>query len=205
MMLQNKPASRIPWKERRDELVNIAYDEIAQHGLEGLRFHVVAQAAGINNATLCYYFSTKEDLIQGVVSKLKRDFSHAPILESTSNSPSAADEIRRVFDECRKQLVENPAQLTVYIELLTLAWRDPATAQAFAEIDQAWHQRLVEIIERGIRSGEFHPTLDSSALATMIMTEIRGIYLNLLGQRDTPRVEAVISQILQQVIRTLTG
>src|SRR5487761_1532679 len=52
---------------RRQQLVQIAFDLIASKGFEGLRFQEVASQAGINNATLYYYFPSKEALIQGVV------------------------------------------------------------------------------------------------------------------------------------------
>ena len=49
--------------KRRQQLVSIAMEQIAKKGFEGLRFQEVAKQAGVNNATLYYYFPTKEALI----------------------------------------------------------------------------------------------------------------------------------------------
>jgi AcrR family transcriptional regulator len=61
--------------ERRRSLVLAAYDLIAEKGFEDLRTRDVAARAGVNIATLHYYFASKEDLIDGVVDYLLDLFS----------------------------------------------------------------------------------------------------------------------------------
>src|SRR3954470_10696985 len=53
--------------DRRAELVEAAYQLIAEKGIEGLRTRDVAARVGINISTLHYHFDTKEKLIAGVV------------------------------------------------------------------------------------------------------------------------------------------
>src|SRR5437773_6954831 len=53
--------------DRKTALVQAAYRAIAAEGFEGLRTRDVADEAGVNVATLHYYFPTKEQLIRGVV------------------------------------------------------------------------------------------------------------------------------------------
>src|SRR5205807_7131455 len=54
-------------EDRRHALVAAAFGQIAERGFEGLRTREVAAEAGVNIATLHYYFPTKEALIRGVV------------------------------------------------------------------------------------------------------------------------------------------
>src|SRR5437588_12519078 len=61
--------------ERRRSLVLAAYDLIAEKGFEDLRTRDVAMRAGVNIATLHYYFTSKEELIDGVVDYLLDLFS----------------------------------------------------------------------------------------------------------------------------------
>ena len=58
---------RMRQRDRKTELVEIAYRLIAQNGLEGFRIRQVAAEAGIDNGTLHYHFPSKEALIHGVV------------------------------------------------------------------------------------------------------------------------------------------
>src|SRR5579871_1846303 len=71
---------------QRRALARAAYDLIAEKGFEGLRTRDVAERAGVNVATLHYYFKSKEDLIRGVVGLL-REYLSAPLLQPGSRGP----------------------------------------------------------------------------------------------------------------------
>src|SRR5256885_4284878 len=60
--------------DRKTALVQAAYRAIAAEGFEGLRTRDVAGDAGVNVATLHYYFPTKEALIRGVIGHAMRRF-----------------------------------------------------------------------------------------------------------------------------------
>jgi len=65
--------------ETRAALVRAAFQVIATSGFEGLRTRAVADAVGVNVATLHYHFPTKEDLIGAVLDEeLTRRFREAP-------------------------------------------------------------------------------------------------------------------------------
>src|SRR2546425_7844469 len=53
-------------EDREQALVQAAFNQIAEHGFEGLRTREVAAGVGLNIATLHYYFSTQKTLIPGV-------------------------------------------------------------------------------------------------------------------------------------------
>src|SRR5919201_2689861 len=63
-----------PREDRRRALVLAAFNQIAERGFEGLRTRAVATEAGVNIATLHYYFPTKEALIRGVVAYVMERF-----------------------------------------------------------------------------------------------------------------------------------
>ena len=93
---------QIPAKDRRKELILIAYDHIAKRGFEGLRVRAVAAELGINNATLHYYFPTKEDLIKGVVDYMIEKFSTSNSFESAAKeSPDAWKEMLAELEDAR--------------------------------------------------------------------------------------------------------
>src|SRR5262245_8460001 len=103
-----------PKKDRRKELILIAYDHIAKRGFEGLRVRDVAAEAGINNATLHYYFPTKEDLIRGVVDHMIQEFSTSffpapPVKES----PDPWKKMRGEFEDARHRIQATPEEFIV--------------------------------------------------------------------------------------------
>src|SRR6516162_11359527 len=125
---QSKPERRTRAQDRRAELVRIAFGLIADKGFEGFRWREVAAQAGINNATLHYYFPTKEDLIRGVVEYLVQEFSNNRAT-AVSKESGAAEELRCEFEDVGIRMRESPEQFVVMTELAVRASRDPAIAQ----------------------------------------------------------------------------
>src|SRR5262249_59342556 len=84
-MTAKKNQTRPGGDERRDDLVRAAFACLAVGGFEGLRTRSVADRAGVNIATLHYYFPTKEALIGGGAALLAPQFitPHPPPQPST--------------------------------------------------------------------------------------------------------------------------
>lgn len=61
----------------------------AEKGFEGLRVREVAARVGVNNATLHYYFPTKEALIGAVVDAIARELGRVPGGSPAAPSPRA--------------------------------------------------------------------------------------------------------------------
>src|SRR6516225_6759929 len=81
--------------DRRMSLLQATFDVIASAGFEGLRTRAVAERAGVNVATLHYYFPTKQALIAGLAEFLGRTYAtlHAPPPPSTGRK--ALDYLRQ--------------------------------------------------------------------------------------------------------------
>src|SRR4051812_23519897 len=71
---------------RERELVEAAYAQIAEVGLEGLRTRDIAARVGINIATLHYYFPSKEALVLAVVKHVNDRFKsyRSPVPEEAT-------------------------------------------------------------------------------------------------------------------------
>ena len=103
-------------RDRKSELVEIAYHLIAQHGLEGFRIRQVAAEAGIDNGTLHYHFPSKEALILGVVDYLMEDLRNNRAVGKDAE-PTALDELRLEFEDIRLRLHRTPEQFIVLSDL----------------------------------------------------------------------------------------
>src|SRR5436305_8126323 len=92
-----------PSQPRREALIQAGYDQLAQRGFEGLRTRDVAAAAGVNIATLHYYFPTKEALIGGIL-------EHAMARFRTTIAPSASrgDLLRAHFTGLLRLVEDEP-------------------------------------------------------------------------------------------------
>lgn len=183
-------------QKRKRELVEIAYQLIADNGLEGFRIRQVAAGAGIDNGTLHYYFASKETLIQSVVEHLIEDFKKNRCDQGSSKDRTALDELRTEFEDIRLRLHESPEQFIVLSELATRSWRDPSIANMFKRLDDGWYAHLEALLKRGMDQGLFRKDLDAGRCARAIMVALRGIgYQSRLPRRE---LDALLSELEAQ-------
>jgi len=185
--------------------VGIAYRHIAEKGFEGLRVRDVAAEAGINHATLLYYFPTKEALIQGVVDFLLQEFQIRRVPRPAEAALTPLTELRLEFDDLRYRFREMPEMMAVLGELFGRARRDPALAGILQQLDDGWRGYLLSILERGVQTGVFRSDLDLVTTATAIMVQLKGAGFQALAQPDPTGVNRVITLMCAQIEHWLTG
>jgi AcrR family transcriptional regulator len=191
-------------QKRRQQLIQIAFDLIASKGFEGLRFQEVAAIAGINNATLYYYYPSKEALIEGVVHSMMEQLKTPPPAPNRSTL-SALDELRQVFASARIRLSQDPSFFIVITELALRSRRDPAINNIGEQRDRFWERDLTGILERGVSQGIFRRDLDSAAVATSLMAQLKGVaHHAAMRDRKQGEIDAILSQIAAQVEHWLT-
>src|SRR5437870_4073900 len=123
--MERSPAGR---ESRREALVAAAFNQIAEHGFEGLRTREVATEVGVNIATLHYYFPTKEALIRGVVEHAMGRF-RSTLVSRGSERIELRDHLRAV----RKLLRDEPRLGAVMAELALRSARDESIAAILNE------------------------------------------------------------------------
>lgn len=183
---------------RRQELVQAAYQLIAEKGFEGFRTREVADKVGIHHATLHHHFATKEALVQAVVDQIVQELvhTHAP---SRVEPDTALGELQNHFTDLLFQMEQCPERFTVLNELLLRARHDPAIAKILKANDLAWHAFLVELLERGSAQGVLQASLDLQSAAQIMMALIKGFTLQLnANQQD---MQSVLAQIVAWIKR----
>ena len=191
--------TKFPVNRRRQQLVQIAMDQIATEGFEGLRFQKVAQQAGINNATLFYYFPTKEALVQEVVTSLTNELKK-PRHRSNNVPTSALEELHLEFADLRRLLRAQPKLFVVLIELSLHGLRDPVIGTWQSARDGYWREHLSGIIRRGIDQGTFRRNIDLEATVAALMAQMTGIgYYATMGKGKRSEADRAISELARQV------
>jgi AcrR family transcriptional regulator len=177
-----RPAYTAHGEGQRKALVQAAYDLIAQGGFEHLRTRNVAARAGVNVATLHYYFATKEDLIRGVVDRVHDELANAPAtLAAPPRTP--LEELRLEFADVERQMRETPETFVVLFELHMRAMRDPTIHAMLAEMDAGFQSRVEAYIADGVQQGMFRADLDIPAAAAILVATIKGSILQLAFMR----------------------
>jgi len=169
----------MPRQERRQALVEVAFRQIAERGFEGLRTRDVANEAGVNIATLHYYFPTKEALIRGVVEHAMQRFR-----STLEPHGSSADQVVNHMRAVRRLLGKEPELGAVMAELSLRAARDPAIAALLEETNLAWHRMVSGLLRRALRDGHLREDLDVEAGAALIVATLSSMTLPVLNRTD---------------------
>jgi TetR/AcrR family transcriptional regulator, regulator of cefoperazone and chloramphenicol sensitivity len=160
--------------ERRDSLVRAAFACLAADGFEGLRTRSVADRAGVNIATLHYYFPTKEALIGGVAEYLASQFItlHAPPVASTGKP--ALDRLHQEFADAHFYTAERPELFAVLFELQQRGRRDPAIRKIIEPLFGHWQYGIERFLAVGIEDGVFRSDLDPADGAALFVAALTG-------------------------------
>jgi AcrR family transcriptional regulator len=165
------------WHERHQELVSATYRLIVEKGIEGLRVRDIAAKVGINNATLHYYFPTKEKLLEAVVQTFAAQFKSLNVDATAENNKSALERYHEHFRLLEKLFSETPESVIVMSELIIHSRRD-ATVQRILETAFAgWEATLTSIFEDGIKAGVLRADLEAKNTAREVITFCAGLCL----------------------------
>jgi AcrR family transcriptional regulator len=161
--------------QRRNDVVRAAYHLLAEKGFEGLRMREIAERAGMDHATLHYYFKGKEALINGVLDYIVRELSigRSSAIEAPGIGPQ--ERLAAHFDELVRQMRERPEMFLVLAEINARSMRDLKVHSVVAENDRRWKRFLMQIVKEGIQKQEFHSGLGPEVAVDAIIAMVRGL------------------------------
>ncbi len=165
---------RLGGDERRESLVRAAFACLAEDGFEGLRTRSVAERAGVNIATLHYYFPTKEALIGGVADYLATRFItlHAPPVAASGSA--ALDRLHQEFADSLYYRTEHPDLTAVMFELQLRGRRDLAIRKVVEPLFGHWQYSIERWMKEGVAEGVFRADLDPARAAVLLVSAIAG-------------------------------
>ena len=171
--------------KRRAALLNAAFDVVAQAGFEGLRTRAVATRAGVNIATLHYYFPSKQDLVEGLAQLLSAKFVtlHGPA-PRPSGFP-ALDRLRQEFSDGRFYLKHQAEMLLVMQEFTLRGKRDPEVQKISDQMISHWRNGIERMVQEGITDGTFRDDIPAREMFPLLMSIFNGVVVSGVGQVDT--------------------
>ena len=187
---RGRPKGPAEAEPRRQELVRAAYRRLAEAGFEGLRTRDVAAEAGVNIATLHYYFPTKEALIRGVVGHAMDRF-RTTFAPGSKPGEQLAENLRGV----RRLAAHEPELFAVMGELALRSARDPAIAAIFTEMVQAWHGTLRSLVRHAQDEGYVESRLDPDTLASLVIATLNGLFMVPIANTPPGRIDKALAQL----------
>jgi AcrR family transcriptional regulator len=193
---------------KRAALLHAAFDVVAEAGFEGLRTRAVATRAGVNIATLHYYFPSKQDLIEGLAQLLSAKFVtlHGPA--PRPSGLAALDRLRQELSDCRFYLKHHREMLLVMQEFSLRGQRDAEVQKIFHQMDAHWRNGIERTLVEGAADGTFRDDIPSREMFALVMSIFTGMVVSGAGQFDAIErntEEWILSAKAKKKLAKLTG
>lgn len=189
---------RLPSSERKRQLVRLALDLIASHGLQGASMARVARAAGISETALYRHFRTHRELILAALDET------TAILQGYFNVSET--DIRRRIHTVSANLYDGIMSDSLESRLLFEFLRAPARENLqgpMQERFQASIKTIEDLLEEGIAAGQFRPDIDTTRIAweifafgfTLNFVNILGFEKHLTKERALTSLDEILDKI----------
>lgn len=165
-------------RRRRDadqlrEILDAGVELVAEQGVAGARLRDIARRADTSVGVLQHYFGSRDDLLVAVFAHLNRRTIEA----ATTLAAQAADAWTGVRGLLRFALQpqDGTDEWPAWFEYWAACARTPALRQQGRQLYEAWEQPLVQVIRRGVRSGDFRPVDSPETTARLLLALVDGL------------------------------
>lgn len=192
-MLAQMPSERIPSEsKRRDELLELVYRYVLEHGITGLSLRPLAAAVGSSPRVLLFLFGSKDGLVRALLGRARSD--ELDLLDQLK-SVSTGSDLGTVAMKVWEWLVadEHRGLLRLWAEgyVRSLLQPDGPWADFAHATVSEWLELLADAQDPGQRS-----TPSALAERTLTLAVLRGALLDLLATNDHVRTTAAVQRYL---------
>lgn len=189
---------------RRTELLAAAIRVLARHGLSETTTRKIAAEAGVNQATLLYYFGSKDELLFAVLRDMMR-MTQEIALDARHAGASLRDTITSSIKAFWQHVESAPELQIMQYELTLYALRNP---------DAAWlakqqYEGYCNVVETLFREAYTESGQVSAApfdtLARFVVGGLDGLILQFVSDRDSKRARHDLDQLIAAVLALAEG
>ncbi len=185
-------------EQTRSHIIDTAARAFAEVGFDGVSLNDLILASGMSKGAFYFHFSSKGELALAVF-RVKQQELIARLLADAEPSVSASDELRSALRRRARLIADDPTMHCVVRLGADLSVRSGPGSE-YASFQELGVRSIVELIERGVHSGEFGAQLDPLTTARAIFAWIVGMdSLSLLdsGGKDLEeRTEEVLALLI---------
>jgi AcrR family transcriptional regulator len=186
-------------RERRQAILESTLEVFSTMGSRGASMSAIARHVGVSPALLQYYFSTREDLLQEVITAWDRD--NARRGEGLTHF---ADWLRGI-----RHNMGNPGLIHLYMTAVVEATDpDHPNREFYAQRYEGLTPEIVQEIRNQQVSGNVDPALDPERIARVLLATIEGLQIRWLHRPDFDMVAEFLFTLEQFGIKPpelLTG
>ena len=178
--------------EKATRIVEAMRASVAERGISGSTFDVVARSAGVSRGLLHYYFGTKERLLVEAVRR-ETEVRGALVREAVTSAQGADELIDGLVRSFEDLLGAGSSHVVMFYELLTLAQRNAGIAAALSELSRTLRLELAGALRMGRDAGVFELRAGPDELASFLLVLADGVMIRRMSEPELD-VRALMDQ-----------
>lgn len=189
-------------RRRQSEILDAAAKVFAERGYYGASTQDIADVLGIRQASLYYYFPSKEIALELVCLKGVEGFFEAAS-EVAAKKISAADKVRGLVAAHLAPLLDRPDFVKTFLN--ERQYLPPLSRKKVGKLSRAYEKVIEKVIADGIANGEFRKGLDPRLMSLALLGMCKSVAA-WLGKNDPYSVEHIAEEyariLLQGIAKT---
>ncbi len=166
-------------EQRRSNLVEAARGVFIEHGYEKTTMKHVMDKAGVSRGGLYQYFDNKEDLFEALIEEKQMEDIEGSLQAMLNQQGSYWDILLMTFLGNEKKATNEmdplaPSKLEYFITGRNDKRRQEHARERFFQA----YKVTINIIEEGVKAGEFSPRFEPAVIARSIISHIDGMALD---------------------------
>ena len=187
-------------EQRKKQIVDAAMVLFLAKGLNNTSMNEIVKASGLSKGGVYHYFASKNDIVKSVIQAFA-DMQMTSLYSLMEVPDKSVREKMLIMIEFASQAHEEAKHLTqVTLDFFALAPHKPDIKEFIQGHYKNYLNLLTQLIERGIKSGEFRPETDAAQVAMGLAAIFDGLGVAYVVIGDQVDVMAVGKQTLIQVL-----
>lgn len=202
-MAERTDASR----QRRQEILAAAATVFDARGYTEATMDEVAAEAGISKGSIYNYFRSKKRLFREVfTSAVSADEAElSGLLERDLTSIQKVSVLLDLWYERLRDYIRIGRMVLEFWATAAREERSGETSRWFSTMYTRRREMLAQLLDEGVRRGEFNQTFDASVAAALIISLLRGITVQAILEGESRLDREFLDALRRAVLMGLTG
>ncbi len=206
MSTRRKPALRIVGtapqtsgtnqRRRQSEILDAAAKVFAQRGYYGASTQDIADILGIKQASLYYYFPSKEIALERVCMKGVEGFFEAATAVAAQKI-TASQKVRGLVQAHLAPLIDRADFVKTFLN--ERQYLPPASRKKVGKLSRAYEKVIEKVLAEGVKSGEFRKDADPRLMALAMLGMCKSVAA-WLGKDDAYQVPTIAEEYSRIVL-----
>lgn len=185
--------------ERRTEIIAATIRVLARDGIAETTTRKIAAEANVNQATLRYYFGSKDDLLFAVLQEMMHKTKE--VVQAGMSPSSKLDEaIAESITAFWMHVEDSPELQIIQYELTLYALRNPQSAWLAKQQYDGYSALVETLFQQNFEAAGKTCAIPFAELARFVIGGLDGLILQFISDRDTVRVRRNLDHLIRAVI-----